>query len=1064
MTDSRIPDAFPTSLPLVGRKGEIRQLLGHLRAGPEAASGLLVLHGPGGVGKTRLTEVLQAEARRRGWTRLRGQAFPPESGVPYATLSDAFLPLLRDMSPERLAVLTRGGSSELAVLFPALDAPDLAAEMPPHAGEPEEFRMRLFWTFTEFLGRLASRDPVLVVLEDLQWADASSLELLHFAIRNPPDAPVRFVGTYADEFVEEDSKLRQTLASLSSNALVRRIPVEPFSSPETRTFVSELFDVPEKAVGGFSGRIHEWTRGNTFFLVETLRSLVESGSLHRHQGSWLGWESEEREIPGSVRDVVIGRIARRSPLARELARRAAVAGDRISFSLLVELSDADQREVLEALEELCGRGILEEREEDGAVVYRFTHPLLRECVYEDLGLARTRTLHRAMADALERDAETAEDGRVEELAYHFLRSGGAESGVRAVPYLVAAGRRALDRHADEEAVDCLEKAWSVRSKLEEENGGEVEEARDAGSGPTGTGMPRRATVLRLLGRALQRRGRYEEALDLWKDLLEEREVRESPDRVADVHRRMALASFWKGRYAEALSHFETGLGTEDVSTSVRARIRLGYGVCLQEIARWDRAREAVNRALEEAEAVEALHLRAAAHRTLALLHTWRGPPEEVRHHGSRAIELAREAGDRHVAFWGHWALAVHEGLTGHLDRMDEEVAAAREIVDELRLPVLRLWTDEIRIEKAYVTGEWDAGLALGERAISLARSLEQRILLPRLLVWTALIHLGRDDVERGRELVDEAWEIAYGEMGERSGGGPGGGGSDGDDGDDGDDDGGGGGAVETPGRDAGLNVHAAIPAHIGRVAYLLAVGEEEEAVRMGEKGLALADESGYALWGIHRLLPLMGEAYVLLRDLDGAREISDRMREDSERMGHELGLAWADAADALITWLEGDPSEGADQMRRAVERLEAIPWVPDAARVRRQLAGRLADLGDRSGALEELRKAHEIFARIGAERELKHVRIQFKELESRPPARSGGAGAGKLTGREMEVARLVAERNSNKAVAKRLGISPRTVGTHLSNIYRKIDAGSREELADMVREGRIALGGDEEGE
>ncbi|MDX1568815.1 MAG: hypothetical protein R3223_13500, partial [Longimicrobiales bacterium] len=528
--------------------------------------------------------------------------------------------------------------------------------------EPEEFRVRLFWTFTEFLGRLAARSPVLVVLEDLQWVDASSLELLHFAIRNTAGQPIRFIGTYAEEFVDEESKLVQTLGSLSSNGLVRRVRIDPFVPEETREFVCRLFEVPEKAVGGFATRIHEWTRGNAFFLVETLRSLVEAGELHRHQGSWLGWESDEWAIPRSVRDVVMGRISRSSPLARNLAQRAAVAGDRASFRLLVKLADAGESEVLEALEELCGKGILEEREEGGAVVFRFSHPLLRECVYDDLGLARARSLHRAMADVLERGGDADSEGLVEELAYHFLRSGGTESDARALPYLVSAGRRALERHADEEALEYLRNARSVRDLLDRTGG----DGPEASTTPLGREMPDRRVILRLLGRALQRQGHYGEALRVWEELLEEPEVRKSPDRIVDVHRRMALSCFWKGRYADALRHFEEGLGLEGVSPAVRARIRLGYGVCLQEIARWDQARDEVSRALEEAEAVNDVPLRAAAYRALALLHTWRGPPEDVRHHGTRAIELAEEAGDQNVAFWGHWALAVLEGLTGHL--------------------------------------------------------------------------------------------------------------------------------------------------------------------------------------------------------------------------------------------------------------------------------------------------------------------------------------------------------------------------------------------------------------
>ena len=120
--------------------------------------------------------------------------------------------------------------------------------------------------------------------------------------------------------------------------------------------------------------------------------------------------------------------------------------------------------------------------------------------------------------------------------------------------------------------------------------------------------------------------------------------------------------------------------------------------------------------------------------------------------------------------------------------------------------------------------------------------------------------------------------------------------------------------------------------------------------------------------------------------------------------------------------------------------------------MRRQLAGRLADLGDREAALEELRQVHDVFQRIGAKPELKKTRGMFRELDTRPPSTSQGSGAEALSQRELEIARLVARRKSNKAIAKELEISPRTVSTHLSNAFQKLGIASRGELADYARD------------
>ena len=121
------------------------------------------------------------------------------------------------------------------------------------------------------------------------------------------------------------------------------------------------------------------------------------------------------------------------------------------------------------------------------------------------------------------------------------------------------------------------------------------------------------------------------------------------------------------------------------------------------------------------------------------------------------------------------------------------------------------------------------------------------------------------------------------------------------------------------------------------------------------------------------------------RNLGEAREVTERLRSLSERLKHRAGLAWAEACDGLLTWLEGDPDEGARLLRQAADSLDAIPTIWDAARVRRQLAGRLTDIGDREGAREQLERVHETFLRLGAATELAKTRGMFAEIGVEPP-------------------------------------------------------------------------------
>jgi DNA-binding CsgD family transcriptional regulator len=489
-------------------------------------------------------------------------------------------------------------------------------------------------------------------------------------------------------------------------------------------------------------------------------------------------------------------------------------------------------------------------------------------------------------------------------------------------------------------------------------------------------------------------------------------------RIAAVERRIGIACFWKGEHALALAHYDAGLEAAERGRDrrIQARLSVAKGMCLHELGRPSDAKVCVEHALALASGAEP-ELLARVHRALMLLHVWSGPQDLARRYGEEALRIATETEDRTLVFSAHWGIGVLEGLSGNSEVLAMHVRRMREIADEVNSPVLRAWIGELEIEYAAAQGDWDEGIIIGEQAIALARALNQSALLPRLLVWTALIYLPRGDVERAREYVEEAWALS---------------------GADSMDDG--------PG-----NVHTAIPAHIGRAALHLALGEYDEAVRVGEAGLEIADRHGYIVWTIHRLVPVIAESLLWLNDLDRARRLGERLRNDSEKQNHRLGVAWANACDAVVAWLGGDTQRGAVLLGQAAEQLEAIPFVFDAARVRRQFAGRLADLGDREGALRELRRAHDTFQALGAEHELNKTRGQFRELGVRPPARAAVAGAAGLSGRELEIARMVMARKSNKAISRALGISPRTVSTHLSNIYRKLEITTRGELADYVR-------------
>ena len=370
-------------------------------------------------------------------------------------------------------------------------------------------------------------------------------------------------------------------------------------------------------------------------------------------------------------------------------------------------------------------------------------------------------------------------------------------------------------------------------------------------------------------------GKYGEAVPLWEEVLCNPDRTAPPRKGPSARRRIGIIKSYQGDPQGALEEFERILSfpSGSLSPALLARTRLRRGIALEELGRLEEAGQELEEVLGEAEELDDPIILAQAHRALVLLHIWTGHPDRVRVHADRAMELARSSGAQSVEFWTHWGMAVLEGLLGNTDVMAEQVREAERVAQELRSPLLQLRSPELAIEHAAATGQWDSGIIIGEQAIALARGLSQNTLLPRVLVWTSLIYLARGEVELARPLVGGL-------------GGVGGGGR---------------GNPQCPRRHPRLHRHGLPGPGRGRL-------RRGHPVRPG--GLEMADRVGYGLWAIHRLVPLLAEAYLWKGDLEGAREMGRRLRSGPP----ESGTVWAwpgpDSCDALVTWLEGDPEGG----------------------------------------------------------------------------------------------------------------------------------------------------------
>lgn len=987
-------------LPLVGRRAELATLRAHLAAAGAGRGHCVLLTGDAGVGKSRLLAALIAEARSLGMTIAAGSAFAIESGVPYGAIADALAGPLRAMDAATLTVLARGVERDLRSIVPGLAGASAADRQP--GDRDTDGTAHLLWNVTQFLTRFAARTPLLLIVDNAHASDPASLELLHFLARQLSAARILLVISCIEDALGSNRGLQTMTRALLGAGDATALRLESLTRAHLGELLERTFALDEDEAAHHAATLWSHTRGNAFFVDEALKALIAAGRIRRSGDGWLIEDTRPATLPTSVRDAVQARLDLLGAPARRVTEIAAILEARASLALLDRATALDQVALADAIDTLCARRIFVEHRIGGAAEYEFAHPIIQATVRSGLTAARERALHATVAAALEAMHGSAAVEHAGELARHLVLGDALGRDARTLTYLAAAGRDALARRADHDAARWLREAARI-----------AEECGDA---------PMALAMLEDLATAHARVGDSTDAVRAWQRALQIADTHHDASARSRLLHHLAQEAARSGDGQRGLRLLEDAEQAALAAERPDAVVRIGItrAKLQQALGTHADAVATVQGTLAAAQRVGDIALLARVHQTALQLYAWTGPASAAREHGTQALALADASGDREVAWSAHWAMAMLEGFTGDGDGVARHVREAAALADALASPVLQALTAEIEIEHASGSGRWDEALAIAERTIPLARAVMPHSLLPRLLVWTGMIVLERDDTERARALFEEAWTLTGGD---------------------------GRGDVTTTG-----NVHNVILAHTGMGIYSLSHGDWAAALDYGERGLALADRFGYVAWAIHRLIPMIIEAALRTMDYARVEALTVRLRSQSEALGHRLGLAWAAAADALVARMQHQSPDAAARLLAAADELDAVPFVYHGARMRRNAAQVLEADGDAEGAVRELRRAHDVFAQLGADFELRGVRSQLRALGVRLPPRSSPTGAASLTGRELEIARAVARRLTNKEIGAALDISSRTVSTHLSNIFGKLGVDSRGALADRVRD------------
>jgi ATP/maltotriose-dependent transcriptional regulator MalT len=954
----------------VGRAYELGSLERILDELDRGCPGAIELAGEPGIGKTRLLRELAARAGARGHLVLSGAASEFENDFPFSVFVDALDEYVAGLEPGRLAVLDDAVQAELAHVFPSLSA--LAGGQ---LVAPQHERYRSHRAVRALLEQLAESLPLVLVLDDFQWADSASVELLGALLRRPPAAVLIAAALRPRQAPE---RLAITLERAHRSAALTRMDLGALTLDEARQLLGERFDPARAAL------LYQDSGGNPFYLEQLARSPARAAQFT--SGPEISLTG--LDVPAAVAASLLEELTLLSDVGRLLLDGAAVAGDPFEPELAAEAAARSEAAAMQAVDELLRLDLV--RTTDVPRRFRFRHPLVRRAVYEATAGGWRLGAHERCAEAL-----AARGASATARAHHVERSA---------------------RQGDLAAVAVLREAGEATARLAPESA-----ARWFGG------------ALRLLPQAAPAEDRVEL-------LLARSWALAAAGRFTDSHEAALQA-------AALISGQPSALNTTVATACASVERFLG---------RYEHAHARLVktlRLLPESASVERTELLIE----LTLNEFYRSRYEAMREWAAAAVSTAKEVGDAALIAAAAVMPAFADAMTGSAETAQSRHAHAAALVDELSDEELSLRPDTagwLAIAEVYLDLYAEAD-AHASRALGLARAAGRGDPLHRLYPVLPRVWYVRGKLAEAAELLDGAIEAGR--------------------------------LLGSPPALAGNLFNRSVVA--------LATGDLDTALATAQESVELTrdlDEGFVAAWAAARLASVLFEtgqparAIELLLGRAGGTELTlipggwrayclelltrcwlalDRPREAgraaalAEVMAAavELPLAatWAGRAVAAVVFDAGDAALAAERALGSADAADAA-GAPIEAALSRTIAGRaLAEAGEKDRAVAELQRAAAAFDACGAQRYCQSAERELGKLGHRPhrrtrPGKANGAGIESLTGRELQVARLVVDRKTNPQIAAELFLSQKTVETHLRNIFHKMGVTTRAALARTV--------------
>lgn len=784
---------------LVGRAEEIALMQRAFVSAREGQRRAIFVSGEPGIGKSRLAgDFTQWGEESQQATVLWGYCYEMSGLLPYQPVTDAITAHARTRTPEQLRAMLGESAAYLAKIVPEirLKLPELP--QPEQIG-PEAERQQIYNAVARYLIALAAESSAILILDDLQWADAATIHLLNYltmqansGLVKPPDQPGSpalplFVLLYRSGEVSETHPLRGLIATLVRMGIAEELRLQRLNEEEVHQLLVNM--AGHSVQPTFAAEIHRQTEGNPFFIGEALRSLVLNGKI-----VWTGryWQStvkpSELDLPSSVRMLVERRLASFSPECRATLALAAVIGRQFSSALLVQARGIPEEEVSEHVESAIQRQMLSSPalvpQHLHDVDLTFTHDYIREVLYQWLNPLRRRTLHRQVAQAIETRYATHLQPYYSQLARHCQM---ADNYPKAVEYLLKAAEQATGVYAFVDAAGYVKAALELLI-------GDAE-------------RPRRAVLLRQLGSIYLYTGQIPEAMRaalasaaLWGDI-------GSAAQQAEAYLDAAFYTHWQGRESEAVNLIHRALesiaGVTDHPESLYAKAYAQWGLAAT-------VRGEAPEALEKLRLADVYHAQAGGSDpfvsvvslwSLAWCHYLTVSPQEMLEYALKGADVCRSSNKpdwepmmTYSAAWAYmllgrlaeaqqaaqnallrarqfgvvgaqgWAylvmafVAIQAGAWTEAEDYAGKAFAIAEMLQDVDLQARVLWSRSVC---AGWQGNWQQAIADALAALEQAhKGGETSLVYPYLLVQAARAYLHAGDPASAQAYLDSALQLA----------------------------------------------------------------------------------------------------------------------------------------------------------------------------------------------------------------------------------------------------------------------------------------------------------------